>query len=46
MARVLFRGFDEYGEVCVTRHRLPHWTQGGVTYFITFRLGDSVPLTL
>jgi len=22
---------------------LPHWTQDGVTYFITFRLADSIP---
>ena len=46
MPRVPFRGFDQYGEVRVTRHHLPHWTQDGVTYFVTFRLGDSVPLAL
>ena len=46
MTRVPFRGFDEYDEVRITRRRMPHWTQGGVTYFITFRLGDSVPLAL
>ncbi len=25
------------------RRRLPHWTQDGATYFITFRLADSLP---
>jgi REP element-mobilizing transposase RayT len=24
-------------------HNLPHWRQGGVIYFITFRLADSLP---
>ena len=46
MSRVPFRGFDEFGDLRITRHHLPHWTQGGVTYFVTFRLGDSVPLAL
>ena len=46
MPRVPFRGFDEYGDLRITRHHLPHWTQGGVTYFVTFRLGDSVPVAL
>ena len=39
-----FRGFDERSEVHISRNRLPHWTQVGGTYFITFRLGDSIPL--
>jgi REP element-mobilizing transposase RayT len=26
-----------------TRRNLPHWFREGATYFITFRLGDSVP---
>jgi REP element-mobilizing transposase RayT len=46
MNRVRFRGFDERGDVRVSRHHLPHWTQGGMTYFVTFRLGDSVPAGL
>lgn len=25
------------------RGNLPHWTQDGVTYFVTFRLADSIP---
>lgn len=27
----------------VTRRNLPHWQQEGKLYFITFRLGDSIP---
>src|SRR4029077_16871695 len=40
---VPFRGFDPYGEVRTARRRLPHWRQPGGSYFVTFRLGDSVP---
>ena len=38
-----FLGFDEFSDVEVTRRRLPHWTQEGATYFVTFRLADSLP---
>jgi valyl-tRNA synthetase len=38
-----FVGFDEFSEVDITRRRLPHWQQEGVTYFVTFRLADSLP---
>jgi putative transposase len=39
-----FCGFDEHGEVCVYEHGiLPHWRQAGCTYFVTFRLADSLP---
>jgi hypothetical protein len=38
-----FHGFDPHGEVDITRRRLPHWRQPGATYFITFRLADSLP---
>jgi REP element-mobilizing transposase RayT len=38
--------FDPYEVIRMTRHRLPHWEQPGATYFITFRLGDSVPQSL
>jgi len=30
-------------EVHATQNRLPHWQQDNVTYFVTFRLGDSLP---
>ena len=39
-----FRGFDERGEVRIYNHGiLPHWRQTGCTYFVTFRLADSIP---
>jgi len=43
---VPFRGFHPYDDVGITRRRLPHWRQPGVTYFITFRLADSLPQLL
>ncbi|MBI4658107.1 MAG: transposase [Verrucomicrobia bacterium] len=41
-----FRGYNQYTPVDRTRRNVPHWTQPGATYFITFRLGDSVPIAL
>ncbi len=38
-----FQGFDPSGAMRIYRRALPHWRQPGATYFITFRLGDSVP---
>ncbi|HEV3341228.1 MAG TPA: transposase [Pirellulales bacterium] len=38
-----FRGFDDQREVTIYRRRLPHWRQDGATYFVTYRLGDSLP---
>ena len=43
---VPFRGFDPHRELAVVRRRLPHWRQMRVTYFITFRLADSLPQSL
>jgi Transposase IS200 like len=43
---VPFRGFDAHDEVRIARRRLPHWRQPGVSYFVTFRLADSVPQPL
>jgi valyl-tRNA synthetase len=42
-ARTTFVGFDEFAEVDITRRNLPHWQQVGKTYFVTFRLADSIP---
>jgi valyl-tRNA synthetase len=42
-ARASFLSFDEYAEVDVSRRNLPHWQQSGKTYFVTFRLADSLP---
>ncbi|MEK0182777.1 transposase, partial [Microcoleus anatoxicus] len=35
--------FDPDTSVSITARNLPHWQQDGVTYFVTFRLADSVP---
>ena len=36
-----------FGEVTVRdRGRLPHWEHNNSTYFVTFRLGDSLPRTV
>ena len=33
-----------FGDVTIRdRGRLPHWESEGATYFVTFRLGDSLP---
>jgi type I restriction enzyme R subunit len=43
-APIPFRGFDERGDVRIYYHGiLPHWRQRGCTYFVTFRLADSIP---
>jgi REP element-mobilizing transposase RayT len=39
----LFRAFDPHAPVTVYRRNLPHWRQAGCTYFVTFRLADSIP---
>ena len=36
--------FDPRGEISETRQNLPHWQQGGVWVFATWRLADSVPI--
>ncbi len=38
-----FVGFDEFAEIDVSRRKLPHWSQRGTTFFVTFRLADSLP---
>jgi valyl-tRNA synthetase len=40
-----FYGFDEFADIDITRRNLPHWQQSGKTYFVTFRLADSIPAT-
>ena len=34
---------DEFDDIQKTKHRLPHWQQGRVPVFVTFRLSDSLP---
>lgn len=38
--------FNPFAEILHTANVLPHWQQPGATYFITFRLGDSIPAAL
>ncbi len=38
-----FKPYNPEIETHRTHRRLPHWTQEGRTYFITFRLADSLP---
>jgi len=40
------RFFNPYEEIRFTENLLPHWQQKGGTYFITFRLADSIPAHL
>ncbi len=35
--------FNEGAVIEKTRHKLPHWQQGRVPVFVTFRLADSLP---
>ena len=35
--------FDPHAPLDITHANLPHWQQDGATYFITFRLVDSLP---
>ena len=41
--RPAFVTFDEQRTVRIYQRNLPHWRQRGCTYFVTFRLGDSIP---
>src|SRR5581483_336002 len=38
-----FQAFKPDVDTAKTRGHLPHWEQAGATYFVTFRLADSVP---
>ena len=38
-----FQGLDPAKPFTVYKRHLPHWRQDGATYFVTFRLADSVP---
>ncbi len=39
----MFKPFDPHEAVRIYRTTLPHWRQPGATYFVTFRLADSIP---
>ncbi len=38
-----FRFYDPSQAPVITKGHLPHWDQGGATYFITWRTADSIP---
>ncbi|MBE0540558.1 MAG: transposase [Verrucomicrobia bacterium] len=38
-----FTPFDPNAPVVKAGRHLPHWTQPGCTYFVTFRLADAIP---
>ncbi|HWN96156.1 MAG TPA: transposase, partial [Methylomirabilota bacterium] len=38
-----FSPFDKTRPAAIHSRCLPHWTQEGATYFVTFRLGDALP---
>jgi len=38
-----FKGLDQFKPIARYRRHLPHWRQDGATYFVTFRLFDSLP---
>jgi REP element-mobilizing transposase RayT len=38
-----FQGFRQDLPMSVYLRNLPHWRQQGATYFVTFRLADSIP---
>ena len=40
------RFFSDLAETISTRNRLPHWQQEGASYFVTWRLKDSIPKVL
>jgi ATP-dependent DNA helicase DinG len=42
---LLFTPFDPSAPVAIYGRHLPHWRQDGATYFVTFRLADSIPQT-
>ena len=39
---IRFRGLDPQQPIVQKRGHLPHWEQTGATYFVTFRLADSI----
>jgi len=39
-----FKPFSDHAETEKTRAFLPHWEQIGCTYFVTWRMADSVPM--
>ncbi len=38
-----FQAFDKEARIYKRHRKLPHWEQPGCTYFVTYRLADSLP---
>ena len=43
---IAFKPFHAKSPVTIYRRHLPHWRQDGATYFVTFRLVDSIPVSV
>ena len=41
--RISLLPFNPHKEIQITKANLPHWRQDETTYFVTFRLADSLP---
>jgi REP element-mobilizing transposase RayT len=46
LAPLPFTPFDKHRTAAIRRRYLPHWQQEGATYFVTFRLADSLPASV
>jgi len=46
LAPLPFTPFDKHRAAAFRRRYLPHWQQEGATYFVTFRLADSLPASV
>ena len=44
LKNAIFKPLDFGTPINTSRRNLPHWEQKGTTYFITFRLADSLPV--
>src|SRR5207247_361080 len=42
LADVRLLCFDKHASIKIGKRHLPHWEQPGATYFVTFRLSDSI----
>ncbi len=46
IAPLPFTAFDQSRPATIASRNLPHWRQEGATYFVTFRLADSLPASV
>ena len=43
---IIWRVLDRSAEIDISYRQLPHWDQCGALTFVTFRLADSMPLSV